>query len=249
MIKTSKLISLLLVVAMLLSLFSVAIVSTSAESLQTVTISYDGQEIKAHVGDTIRYRSYMDVTNISTAADGVVNVADGVTYYDDSMLTIVGTPTAPGYEDPRNVMINPDTPGEIWYNDQDINYGFTFNANSEPMLDVTFEITGAGENGVATITSMLETLTKAENGKLKYFYVEGFNVHNQPNMSSTLDVTCPHPTEADEPTQPAGDKATVTIYGLDGKSETKEFNVGDTFTVYTTLNTSAYENGAIGSLN
>ncbi|MBQ1474723.1 MAG: hypothetical protein IIZ32_05420, partial [Ruminococcus sp.] len=54
------------------------------------------------------------------------------------------------------------------------------------------------------------------------------------------------PTEA--PTQPQG-KATVTVHGLDGKTETQEFNVGDTFTVYTTLNTSAYNNGRIGSIN
>ena len=32
-------------------------------------------------------------------------------------------------------------------------------------------------------------------------------------------------------------------------SETKEFTVGDTFTVYTTLNTSAYENGKIATVN
>ena len=60
--------------------------------------------------------------------------------------------------------------------------------------------------------------------------------------------TEPEPTEP-EPTQYTGDKAIVTIYGLDGKSETKEFNVGDTFTVYTTLNTSAYADGGIGSIN
>ena len=47
----------------------------------------------------------------------------------------------------------------------------------------------------------------------------------------------PDPTEP--PTQAPTDeetKATITIYGLNGQSETREFNVGDTFNVYTSLN-------------
>ena len=47
----------------------------------------------------------------------------------------------------------------------------------------------------------------------------------------------PDPTEP--PTQAPTDedtRATVTIYGLNGQSETREFNVGDTFNVYTSLN-------------
>ena len=55
MLKTSKLVSLLLVVAMLMSVLTVGIVSTSAEAVETVTIVYDGQTVNAHVGDTIRY--------------------------------------------------------------------------------------------------------------------------------------------------------------------------------------------------
>ncbi|MBQ7217906.1 MAG: hypothetical protein IJS27_00265, partial [Ruminococcus sp.] len=70
------------------------------------------------------------------------------------------------------------------------------------------------------------------------------------NPPATVAPTNPPATVAptNPPTEPAP-KATVTIYGLDGESETREFNVGETFTVYTTLNTSAYENGGIGSLN
>ena len=39
-----------------------------------------------------------------------------------------------------------------------------------------------------------------------------------------------------ESVYPEPTTATITIYGLDGQSETKEFNVGDTFDVYTSLN-------------
>ncbi|MEE3492371.1 starch-binding protein, partial [Ruminococcus sp.] len=57
------------------------------------------------------------------------------------------------------------------------------------------------------------------------------------------------PTEAPKPTEAPVGKATVIVSGLDGESETKEFNVGDSFTVYTTLNTSAYENGGIDAID
>lgn len=44
--------------------------------------------------------------------------------------------------------------------------------------------------------------------------------------------------------------ATVTVTSMDGKTETKTFNVGDTFTVYTTLNTSgATGEGTIASVD
>ncbi|MBQ1475517.1 MAG: PT domain-containing protein, partial [Ruminococcus sp.] len=47
----------------------------------------------------------------------------------------------------------------------------------------------------------------------------------------------------------ASEKAIVHISGLDGKVETKEFNVGDDFYVYTTLNASQINEGKIGSIN
>ena len=50
-------------------------------------------------------------------------------------------------------------------------------------------------------------------------------------------------------TTSAADTATITIYGLDGTTEVKEFEVGDEFTVYSTLNVSAsVPNGMIGSI-
>ena len=50
-------------------------------------------------------------------------------------------------------------------------------------------------------------------------------------------------------TTSAAETATVTIYGLDGTTEVKEFNVGDEFTVYTTLDVSASViNGQVGSV-
>ncbi|MBQ6413444.1 MAG: hypothetical protein IJI19_08200, partial [Ruminococcus sp.] len=69
----------------------------------------------------------------------------------------------------------------------------------------------------------------------------------KPTVAPT-DVPKPTVAPTEAPTQPQG-KATVTVRGLDGASETKEFNVGDTFTVYTTLNASAYNGGGLGTIN
>ena len=50
-------------------------------------------------------------------------------------------------------------------------------------------------------------------------------------------------------TTTAAETATITIYGLDGTTEVKEINVGEEFTVYSTLNASASApNGMIGSI-
>ena len=74
MLKTRKLISLLLVVSMLVSVFSVALVSTSAAATGNVavtaaqpsaTITAGGESQSFHVGDTIKYTYYMNATDIS----------------------------------------------------------------------------------------------------------------------------------------------------------------------------------------
>ena len=263
MLKTRKLISLLLVVAMMLSMFSVAIVSASAADGDAATIIADGVTYNVHEGDTIRYRAYMDVTPISTATDGIVHVVDAVTYYSKDNLTTVGDADCSG-ELLAPVVYDDKEEGAIWYNDQQLK-GFTFNANSKPLIDVTFTVDKAG---TSTITNKIESLGKSTPDKL-YRYVEGgvAKTEEQPHYWSTIDVTCPHPdeptvapteapTEAPEPTEAptvapttASEKAIVHISGLDGEVETKEFNVGDDFYVYTTLNASQVNEGKIGSLN
>uniref|UniRef100_UPI00386BB5CE hypothetical protein n=1 Tax=Ruminococcus sp. TaxID=41978 RepID=UPI00386BB5CE len=252
MLKTRKLISLVLVVAMMLSVFSVAIVSTgAAEAVESATIVYDGQTVNAHVGDTIRYKAYMDVTPISTASDGYVNGVNAVTYYTQSNLTISGTLGRKNFPNLYAPTIGTDVEGAIYYNDVDIDEGFKYDADSPVLIDVTFEIT---QGGTSTITNNIIELYKAENNVPKYFYyAEGEKLIDEtPNFWSTLEVTCPHPDEptvapTDAPTP--GDKLTVTVVSLDGVEDTKTFDIGETFTVYTTLNTSAYENGGISALN
>ena len=233
MLNNRKLISLLIVVAIMLSVFSVAIVSASAADGDTATIIADGVTYTFHEGDTIRYKAYMDVTNLPYAADGYVHVVDAVTYYGQSNLSIVGEPDCyTSMSD--NAVVNPDNPGEIWYNDSNIRQGFLFNSESAPLMNVQFKITAAGET---TITNAVETLSKSVDDILKN-YIDSFNLAPDadgawPNFRSTVElVDCPHPDEptvapTEAETQPAADKAIVTIRGLDGESATKEFNVDD----------------------
>ena len=250
--KTSKLISLLLVVAMLMSVFTVGIVATSAAAVETVTVVCDGEAVQAHVGDKIHYQAYMDVTGMPTATDGHVHVVDGEVLFDEDMLTVVGTAVAnkPPFVAP--VVGNPKN-GVQGYTDSNIEEGFLFNAESNSMIDVTFEVTSAGD-GTATITNKVLTLAKAENYRIKHLYISQGSplTEEQPRFWNNVEVICDHeeeptetPTEAETvapateaPTEAPADKdATVTLHGLFGQTETRSFNVGDTFAVWTYMNT------------
>ena len=264
MLKTRKLISLLLVVAMMLSVFSVAIVSASAADGDTATIIADGETYTFHEGDTIRYRAYMDVTPISTASDGRINAVKGITSYNGTSLSIVGAPDCKQVLS-KYVLVNEPSLGRIVYEDNEINegVGFVFDAQSAPLIEIVFKINDAGTEPV-TITNQIETLSDLIDD-IPVPYIQGGEIKTAgqpgPAYKSTLElVECPHPdeptvapteapTEAPEQPTTASDKAIVYVSGQDGEVETKEFNVGDTFYVYTTLNASQINDGKIGSLN
>ncbi|WP_316637666.1 hypothetical protein, partial [uncultured Ruminococcus sp.] len=248
--------------------------SASAADGDEAIILYDGQEFKAHEGDTIRYKAYMDVRTIPTATDGYVNAVDAVTYFkqpnEEVNLSIVGKPNCKGVL--TRAVVGTDEPGAIYYTDQDEDDegGFLFDDKSAPLIDVTFKIDHAGSEPI-TITNKILTLTNLIDGiPVKYIQVGNILDDGQPGPTyrSTLElVDCSHPdeptvapteapTEAPEPTEAptvapttASDKAIVHISGLDGEVETKEFNVDDDFYVYTTLNASQVNEGKIGSLN
>ena len=258
MLKTRKLISLLLVVAMMLSMFSVAIVSASAADGDAATIIADGETYTFHEGDTIRYKAYMDVTPISTASDGRINAVKGITSYNGTSLSIVGAPDCKQVLS-KYVLVNEPSLGRIVYEDNDINEGegFVFNDQSAPLIEIVFKINDAGTEPV-TITNQIVTLSDLiDDIPVPYIQEGEIKTAGQPGPAckSTLElVECLHPDEptvapTEAATQPAADKAIVTIRGLDGKSETKEFNVDDTFTVYTTLNASEYNGGGLGSID
>ena len=72
---------------------------------------------------------------------------------------------------------------------------------------------------------------------------------DMPENPTEAPTSAPTESATEAPTFAPG-KATVTVHGLNGQSNTREFNVGDTFTVYTTLDASAAsEGGKIAAIN
>ncbi|MBQ6499076.1 MAG: hypothetical protein IJI48_04170, partial [Ruminococcus sp.] len=271
MLKTRKLISLLLVVSMLVSVFSVALVSTSAAATGNVavtaaqpsaTITAGGESQSFHVGDTIKYTYYMNASDISP--NGKISGVDAAVYYDESILKFTGdreeicpnllAPVISSAEDVHN---------GIKFNDSNVTRGFKFNSDDKVLVELTFEVIAEGTTDVYT---HIETLYAVYDTEVAIFIQQGeVTDKGAPAVSDEVVlVNCPHPedettaTEATEPvteaTQPAttepvpADKAVVTLYALDGTFETKTFDIGDEFTVYTMLNSSANDDGKISTV-
>ena len=111
---------------------------------------------------------------------------------------------------------------------------FTVKAAGEAQVKTTLVNVGSDD---AAMTHVIEEGVPAEG-----VVVAGYVSFTAPGVPEPTEPpvpteTQPAPTEPPVPTQP-DQKAQVTIIGLDGKSEVKEFAVGETFTVYTTFNAS-----------
>ncbi|MBQ9472677.1 MAG: hypothetical protein IJU73_05980, partial [Ruminococcus sp.] len=270
MLKTRKLISLLLVVSMLVSVFSVALVSTSAAATGNVavtaaqpsaTITAGGESQSFHVGDTIKYTYYMNASDISP--NGKISGVDAAVYYDESILKFTGDreEICPNLLDPK-ISTAEDVHNGIKFNDSNVGRGFKFNSDDKVLVELTFEVIAEGTTDVYT---HIETLYAVYDADVAIFIQQGeVTDKGAPAVSDEVVlVNCPHPTEAEttapvtevtEATEPAttepvpSDKAVVTLYALDGTFETKTFDIGDEFTVYTMLNSSANDDGKISTV-
>ena len=111
--------------------------------------------------------------------------------------------------------------------------GIVFNSNGRQTVDVTTDIV----NG-ARWTTLNQT------DDLAHYYVRYDAPSVQPTEAPVQPTSAPV-----QPTYVSG-KALVSIYGIDGTvADTREFNVGDTFTVYTAMNASAVNSGKIASFS
>lgn len=131
--------------------------------------------------------------------------------------------------------------------------GYAFNTATSKLIVTNYKVLATGE---ATIKTTLRTLIKDDAAATKIVYNEKTQSGQSYSMpGSFTDPTAPEPpTEAPKPTDPPtptepDNKATVTIYGFDGTSKTKTFNIGDEFTVYTTLNVPAAATAGVGAIN
>ena len=131
----------------------------------------------------------------------------------------------------------------------EVNNGFVFDSDKCKLIVTNYKVKAAGK---ASITTALKTLVASDKDVTKIVW----NGQTQSGMNFTMFETYTDPGNPDVPTQPATQPTqpvkdtTVTIYGFDGQSTKLSFNVGETFTVYSTFNASkAAGNGYIASIN
>ena len=206
-----------------------------------------------------------------TFTDSILSLNDTLTDEDmfvntDAVFPVLGEAAMGRLYAPGNIQYNASTPN-----------GFVFDSDDDLAIVTEYKVTTGGTGEVRNTLTMLaaadDGLTRLVN---KGVVASGVDLtvnatfdKPAPEPTQAPETEAPQPTdppaptetEAPEPTNPpapteteapeptVAGKATVTVRGLDGETETQEFNVGDTFTVYTTLNTSNIDEGKIGSLD
>ena len=211
-------------------------------------ITIDGVSYDAHVGDKIHYDYYVNMNGVPTAEGGKpgkITEFEGSLYYDKSKLTLLNDIDGKEDEDTGamlyenlpniksgNVVVANDDPSRLGYNGINLS-GYNF-SSEKVLLHADFEVKAAGES---TITNVIDNLGS---GEVKVVYLS--EVKEQFGTKTTATVECPHGDQTEKPTQapetqapPVGDKAVVTIKDWSGTTETREFKIGDEFSVISYL--------------
>ena len=243
-----KIISLLLVLAMMITVLTVGITATNAAETATITIyGLDGTtEVKEfNVGDEFTVYTTLDVS--ASVTGGKVGSVQGTQTYTASVLSLVDEISGQYGEFADLVKVFPVTgdltmangaqEGKIVYNASKpaVGEGFTFDSASSQLIVTTYKVNAAGN---AEVKNALKNLA-ADDANLTRIVFEG-QVQEGKSFAGKATFTDPTPTI---------DHAEVRIHSLDGRVETQSFNVGDTFTAYTVLNASSVNNGKIASVN
>ena len=242
-----KILSILMVVALIAAMLSVGVVSTGAAETATITIyGLDGstKTKEVNVGDEFTVYTTLDVSD--SVSNGKVGSVDGTQTYTSSVLSLVDQISGQYGEfvDPETVfpitgtktMANAATAGYIYYNASLPSAGFKFDTAYSKLIVTTYKVKAAGS---AEVKNALTTLAAADPEMTKIIY------KGQLQDGKSIDGTA----SFEDPT-PEIDHAHVTIYKLDGTTEEKDFDIGDSFTVYTMLNVSAcVGDGKVGSIN
>ena len=243
-----KIISILMVVALLMTVLTVGMATTTAAETATITIyGLDGtSEVKeVNVGD--EFTVYTTLNASASAANGMVSAVDGTQTYSSDVLTLVDEVSGAYGEFADTVKVFPVTgdatmanasqAGKIVYNASTpaVGSGFKFDSDSALLIVTTYQVKAAG---AAEVKNALKGLAAADSAITKIVF-EG-KVQEGKSVAGKAYY--------DDPT-PAIDHAEVRLRSLDGSVETKSFNVGDTFNVYTTLDASTVNGGLMGSVN
>ncbi|MBQ6498576.1 MAG: hypothetical protein IJI48_01575 [Ruminococcus sp.] len=206
--------------------------------------SLDGttDTITANIGDEFTVYTTLNVSESVTG--GKIGSINANQKYTSSVLTLADAVDSDGLiEDVEkvfpvlgsNAMANAATKGTITYaaSTPYTDKAFVFNDDTCQLITTTYKVKA---NGVADITNNLIVLGTAEN-PIKALVKDGV-------IQDGAVISMP----ASFNLGPAPTTLAVTITGPNGKAETKEFNVNDTFTVYTVLNTSSIANGNIANV-
>lgn len=243
-----KIISMLLVLAMVITVLTVGMTATSAAETATITIyGLDGTtEVKeVNVGDEFTVYSTLNVS--ASATDGRVGSVQGTQTYSSDVLSLVDEVSGQYGEfvDPVKVfpvtgettMANGAQAGRIVYNASTPSTanGFKFDSDSSLLIVTTYKVTAAG---TAEVKNALKNLAAADDDLTKIVF-EG-EVQSGKTVAGKASFEDPTPTI---------DHAEVRIHSLNGSVETKSFNVGDTFTAYTFLDASSVNDGKMASVN
>ena len=230
-----KILCIMMVVALIATMLTVGVVSTGAAETATITIyGLDGttkvQEF--NVGDEFTVYTTLDVS--SSVDGGRVGSVEGYQTYSADVLALQDEIGGRYGEivDRENVfpvtaaatMANGATAGRIDYNAStpSMDNGFAFDKPYSKLIVTTYKVTAAG---AGEIKNALVNLAAANEALTKIVYLG----ETQPGMTVAGGAYYEDPI-------PEIDHAEVTVYKLDGSSETLEFSIGDTFTVYTLLN-------------
>ena len=214
-------------------------------------VTIDGVSYNAHVDDTIHYEFLLNMNGVPAdtvnGKPGKITEFEGRLFYDKDKLELTTSIEGVENEDTGvttyeflpniksgNVVIANDDPEFVGYNGVQLN-GYNF-SSEKVLVHADFKVKAAGES---TITNLIKNLGS---GEVKVVYLD--EVKEQFGSKSTVKVDCPHGDQTDAPTEaktdapttaPVGDKAVVTIEDWNGTTETREFKIGDEFSVISYL--------------
>ncbi|HBE15978.1 MAG TPA: hypothetical protein DCY72_07040 [Ruminococcaceae bacterium] len=243
-----KIISMLLVLAMMITVLTVGIATTTAAETATITIyGLDGTtDVKEfNVGD--EFTVYTTLNASASAPNGMIGSVQGTQTYSSDVLSLADEISGQYGEFVDLVKVFPVTgestvanaaqAGKITYNATNPNTSnaFKFDSASSQLIVTTYKVTAAG---TGEVKNALKNLAVAD-ADLTRIIFEG-QLQEGKSIAGKATFTDPTPTI---------DHAEVRIHNLDGSVETKSFNIGDTFNVYTTLDASSVNNGLMGSVN
>ena len=240
-----KIISMLLVVAMVVAIAAIGVVSTGAAETATVTV-YDlnGNAVteQYNVGDEFTVYTTLDVS--ASVTSGMIGSVQGTQTYTSSVLALANKVVGEYGEfvdlntvfpiTRENTIANAATAGKITFNASTPykDNAFKFNSADSKLMVTTYKVTAGGK---AEIKNTLKNLAIADDDLTRIVY-EG---KTQTGKSFSIASSFTDPVSIDH--------AEVTVHSLDGTTETMNFNIGDSFTVYTTLKVNE-NNGRISSV-